>query len=40
MKNILVIDDDRIILDSMCEFLSIEGFHTTGVETLKAALLE
>ncbi len=39
-KNILIIDDDRIILDSLCEFLSLEGFRTTGVETLKAALAE
>jgi len=38
--NILIIDDDRIILDSLCEFLSIEGFRTTGVETLKGALVE
>jgi DNA-binding NtrC family response regulator len=39
-KNILVIDDDRIILDSLCEFLSLEGFRTNGAETLKAALAE
>ncbi len=37
-KNILVIDDDRIILDSLCEFLSLEGFQTNGAETLKGAL--
>jgi DNA-binding NtrC family response regulator len=37
-KNILVIDDDKIILDSLCEFLSLEGFQTTGAETLKIAL--
>jgi DNA-binding NtrC family response regulator len=36
-KNILVIDDDRIILDSLCEFLSLEGFQTSGAETLKGA---
>jgi len=40
MKNILVIDDDRIILDSLCEFLSVEGFQAAGAETLKAALVE
>jgi DNA-binding NtrC family response regulator len=34
-KNILVIDDDKIILDSLCEFLSLEGFQTSGTETLK-----
>jgi len=37
-KNILVIDDDRIILDSLCEFLSLEGFEASGAETLKSAL--
>jgi two-component system response regulator AtoC len=37
-KSILVIDDDRIILDSLCEFLSLEGFHATGAETLSDAL--
>ena len=39
-KNILVIDDDKIILDSLCEFLSLEGFRTSGAETLKGALAE
>jgi len=39
-KNILVIDDDRIILDSLCEFLSLEGFQTSGAETLKSAIAE
>ncbi|MHC4173551.1 MAG: sigma-54-dependent transcriptional regulator [Planctomycetota bacterium] len=37
-KNILVIDDDKIILDSLCEFLSLEGFQTSGTETLKSAM--
>ncbi len=37
-KNILVIDDDKIILDSLCEFLSLEGFRASGAETLKSAL--
>ncbi len=37
-KNILVIDDDTIILDSLCEFLKLEGFRTSGAETLKGAL--
>jgi DNA-binding NtrC family response regulator len=37
-KSILVIDDDKIILDSLCEFLSLEGFRTEGAETLKGAL--
>jgi len=39
-KNILVVDDDRIILDSLCEFLSLEGFRTNGAETLKGAIAE
>jgi DNA-binding NtrC family response regulator len=37
-KNILVIDDDKIILDSLCEFLSLEGYQTNGAETRKSAL--
>jgi DNA-binding NtrC family response regulator len=37
-KNILLIDNDRIILDSLCEFLSLEGFQTSGAETLRTAL--
>ena len=37
-NNILVIDDDKIILDSLCEFLSLEGFQTSGAETLKGAM--
>jgi len=37
-KNILVIDDDKIITDSLCEFLSLEGFQTDGAETIKSAL--
>ncbi len=36
--NILVLDDDKIILDSLCEFLTLEGFLTSGAETLKGAL--
>lgn len=36
-KDILVIDDDKIILDSLCEFLSVEGFETSGAETLTEA---
>jgi DNA-binding NtrC family response regulator len=37
-KNILVIDDDKIILDSLCEFLSLDGYQTNGAETAKSAL--
>ncbi len=39
-KSILVIDDDKIILDSLCEFLSLEGFRTRGAQTVKGALAE
>ncbi len=37
-KSILVVDDDRIILDSLCEFLSLKGFQTSRAETLKTAM--
>ena len=39
-QNILIIDDDKIILDSLCEFLSLEGFRTRGAQTFKDALTE
>ena len=39
-KSILVIDDDKIILDSVCDFLSHDGFHTGRAETLRAAMAE
>jgi DNA-binding NtrC family response regulator len=39
-KNILVVDDDKIILDSLCEFLLLEGFQTSGAETLKEAVVQ
>jgi DNA-binding NtrC family response regulator len=35
--NILIVDDDQIILDSLCEFLSIEGYDTTGASTVTEA---
>lgn len=35
--NILIVDDDQIILDSLCEFLSIEGYDTTGAATVSKA---
>ncbi len=37
-KNILIVEDDKIILDSLCEFLSIEGYQTSGVGTFRDAL--
>jgi DNA-binding NtrC family response regulator len=36
-KSILIVDDDEIILQSLCEFLSLEGFATTGAGSLKEA---
>ena len=39
-KNVLVVEDDRIILDSLCEFLSLEGFTTNGAETFSQAVTE
>jgi DNA-binding NtrC family response regulator len=39
-KSILVVDDDRIILDSLCEFLSLEGFQTSRAETLGNTMAE
>ncbi|MEJ2650063.1 MAG: sigma-54 dependent transcriptional regulator, partial [Sedimentisphaerales bacterium] len=37
-KSILIIDDDKVILDSLCDFLSSEGFETHGAETFGTAL--
>jgi len=37
-KSILVVDDDGIILDSLCEFLRMEGYEVTGAETVKQAV--
>jgi len=34
---ILIVDDDTIILDSLCEFLTIEGFRTDGATSLRTA---
>ena len=39
-KNILVVDNDRDILNSLSQFLSLEGFQVGGAETLKAAVAE
>ena len=35
--NVLVVDDDRIILDSLCEFLNLEGYITTAAESFAEA---
>ena len=37
-KDILVIDDDKIIVDSLCEFLSLEGYRAEGVGSVKNAM--
>ncbi len=37
---ILVVDDDRIILDSLCEFLKLEGYAATGAGTITQAMTE
>jgi len=39
-KNILIVDDDKIILDSLCEFLNLEGYQTKGAESLAQATNE
>ena len=36
-NTILIIDDDRIILDSLCEFLKLEGYVAVGAESYKQA---
>jgi DNA-binding NtrC family response regulator len=33
----LIVDDDQIILDSLCEFLSLEGYETTGASSVSEA---
>lgn len=35
--SILVVDDDTIILDSLCEFLKVEGYWAAGARTLAQA---
>jgi DNA-binding NtrC family response regulator len=37
-KSILVVDDDKIIVDSLCEFLTLEGFQAGGVESFRGAV--
>lgn len=36
-RTILVVDDDKIIRDSLCEFLSFEGYMAEGAESLRQA---
>ncbi len=35
---ILIVDDDRIILDSLCEFLRLEGYDTVGADHYDSAV--
>lgn len=39
-KNVLIVDDDKVILNSLCRFLSLEGFNTKGVSTINQAIDE
>ena len=39
-KRILVVDDDQIIRDSLCEFLKLEGYQCKGAQNFKYALKE
>ena len=36
--NILIVDDDKIILDSLCEFLKLEGYPVVGADSYKQAV--
>jgi DNA-binding NtrC family response regulator len=38
--NILVVDDDRIILESLCEFLNLEGYAATPAESFSQAVTQ
>ena len=38
--NLLIVDDDSIILDSLCEFLSLEGYRTTPARSVTRAICE
>jgi len=38
--NLLIVDDDSIILDSLCEFLSLEGYRTTPARSVTRAIGE
>jgi len=39
-KHILIVDDDAIIRDSLCEFLRLEGYQAQGAGSFNQALLE
>ena len=39
-KRILIVDDDAIIRESLCEFLKLEGYEAAGAEGFNRALLE
>lgn len=37
-NGILIVDDDKIILDSLCEFLKLEGYSAIGADSFKLAI--
>ncbi|MBI9015764.1 MAG: sigma-54-dependent Fis family transcriptional regulator [Phycisphaerae bacterium] len=39
-KSILVVDDEMIIRDSLCEFLKLEGYHCNSADSFKNALVQ
>ena len=38
--SILIVDDDKIILDSLCEFMTLEGYTAIGAGTFTEAVTE
>ncbi len=38
--SILLVDDDKDILDSLCEFLKLEGYDIAGAESYKQAVAQ
>ncbi len=39
-KRILIVDDDQIIRDSLCEFIKMEGYQCQGADSFNSALKE
>jgi len=37
-RRVLIVDDDRIIVDSLCELLRVEGYEPEGVHSVKEAV--
>lgn len=40
ISRVLIVDDDRIIVDSLAELLRVEGYEPTGVNSVKEAIAE